>query len=363
MKSARIRKNLIARRLARRGVAVAAGLGIGALVGSGDLEVRAAERIKVVATLPDLASIAHFVGGDRVEVECLSKGYEDPHFVVPTPSLMVLVNKADLFVELGLQLEQWADNVLQGARNPRVLAGQPGHVIAGEGIETIEKAAILSRSGGDVHPQGNPHVWLSPLLVKQLAANVAAGLKRVDPSGASDYEGNLKSFQDRIDRSMFGDELPKIIKPEQLERLLRVGKLYDYLDSKEYEGRKLSTRLGGWLARMQPVRGMKLVAHHKTWGYFERDFGIDIVGWIEPKPGLAVTPAHLAELKETIRSQGVKLIIHDPFYPPQYAQELAAETGIREVTVPSLVGGVPGADDTFKLFDVLTERIVGGLRP
>lgn len=320
------------------------------------------EKVRVVATLTDLASIARFVGGERVEVVCLSKGYEDPHHVIPTPTLMIEANRADLFVEMGLDLEIWSAQVLDGARNPRIRAGAPGHVFAAEGIATLDRPAVLTRAQGDIHPFGNPHVNLSPLEGKILAANVAAGLKRVDPAGAADYDANLQAFRSRIDRSFFGEELVKLVKPEQLERLVRAGKLFEYLDSKDFGGSKLATRLGGWLAKMRPVRGAKLVAHHKNWVYFERDFGVEVVGTIEPKPGLTPTPGHVSELKELIRKAGVKLIIHAPYYPASYAADLAEETGIREITTPTLVGGVPEADDYFRLFDVLTDRFVAALQ-
>lgn len=321
-----------------------------------------AEKLRVVATLTDLASIARFVGGERVEVVCLSKGYEDPHHVIATPTLMVEANRADLFIEMGLDLEIWSESVLDGARNPRIRAGTPGHVFAAEGIPTLDRPAVLTRAQGDIHPFGNPHVNLSPLNGKILAANIAAGMKRVDPAGAAEYDANLKAFQSRIDSAFFGDELVKLVKPDQLERLVRAGKLFEYLDSKEFGGSKLATRLGGWLAKMRPVRGAKLVAHHKNWVYFERDFGVEVVGYIEPKPGLTPTPGHVSELKELIRKAGVKLIIHAPYYPGSYAADIAAETGIREITAPTLVGGVPGADDYFRLFDVLTDRFVAGLQ-
>ncbi len=323
----------------------------------------AAEKVRVVATLTDLASIARFVGGDRVDVTCLSKGYEDPHYVLPTPSLIVEANRADLYVEMGLELEIWSERVLEGSRNPRIQVGAPGHVFAAEGVPTLEKPAVLTRAQGDIHPFGNPHVNLSPMNGKILAANIAAGLKRVDAAGSEEYDRNLKAFEDRVDRSLFGDELVRLVKPEQLERLVRAGKLHDYLESKEYQGKKLATRLGGWMGKMRGVRGAKLIAHHKNWVYFERDFGVEVVGYIEPKPGLTPSPAHVSALKDLIAKSGARLVIHAPYYPASYAQDLAAETGIVEVTMPTLVGGVPGADDTFALFDVLTDRMVAGLKP
>jgi ABC-type Zn uptake system ZnuABC Zn-binding protein ZnuA len=274
---------------------------------------------------------------------------------------MVEANRADLFVEMGLQLELWSEQVINGSRNARIRPGSPGHVFAAEGIPTMEVPAVLTRAQGDIHPFGNPHVNLSPLSGKVFAANVANGLKRVDPAGADVYDANARAFQDRIDREFFGEELVKLVKPEQLERLVRAGKLFEYLDSKDFGGSKLASRLGGWLGKTREIRGAKIVSHHKNWPYFARDFGIEVVGEIEPKPGLTPTPAHVSDLKELIRRAGVKLVIHAPYYPADYAAELAAETGIREVTMPTMVGGVPGADDYFAFFDVLTDRLVANL--
>jgi zinc/manganese transport system substrate-binding protein len=347
---------------ASRGVAIVASVLLASSIPVLASSVEATPKIRVVATLTDLADIARFVGGDRVDVLSLSKGYEDPHFVLPTPSLMVAANKADLYIEMGLQLELWSERVLEGARNPRILLGRPGHVFAAEGIETLDRPSVISPSQGDVHPQGNPHLNLSPLLGKHLAANIEAGLERVDPAGAGEYRRNLKRFQDRIDRSLFGEELIRVVRPDQLARLMRAGKLHEFLDSNEYEGRKLSEMLGGWLAKLRPFRGAKVVSHHKNWAYFERDFGIRVVGTIEPKPGLTPSAGDLAELKERIRAENVRLIIHAPYYPPQYARTLAAEAGIREVTLPTLVGGVPEAVDYFALFDAITDRIASALR-
>jgi len=163
-------------------------------------------KLRVVTTLSDLASIAREIGGEHVEVKSLISGGQEPHTAVPKPSLMAAVNKADLFVEVGLELELWAERVLEGAHNPRVLEGQPGFVRASDGVSTLEVPRVLTRAEGGVHPQGNPHIWLDPLNGIKIAENITEGLKRVDPEHAEKYESNLTAFKERIWKALYGCE-------------------------------------------------------------------------------------------------------------------------------------------------------------
>ena len=166
-----------------------------------------AQTIKVVTTLPTLKALVEEVGGDRVDVVALSRGDQDPHFVTPTPVLMRRTREADLFIENGFTLEQWADEVVNGSGNSKIFRGTSGRVTAAEGIAALEIPSILSREMGDIHPQGNPHVWLDPLRAKIEATNIADALKRVDPENAGYYESRKESFHGRIDEALFGEEL------------------------------------------------------------------------------------------------------------------------------------------------------------
>src|SRR5262245_32105299 len=194
------------------------------------------KKVKVVCTLPTLKALVQEVGGDRVDVIALAKGDQDPHFVTPTPVLMRKTREADLFVENGLSLELWADEVVNGSGNSRIFRGMPGRVVASNGISALEIPSVLTREMGDIHPQGNPHVWLDPLLAKIEANNIAAALKTADPSGADYYEKRRADFASRIDESLFGAELVKLVGAPKLTRLAHSGQLHQFLDSNKVGG-------------------------------------------------------------------------------------------------------------------------------
>jgi zinc/manganese transport system substrate-binding protein len=183
------------------------------------------ENVYAVATLGVLGDLAREVGGDLVEVEVLANPAQDPHYVEPRPTLMQKTRKADVFIEVGLQLELWADKVVAGSGNARIQTGQPGRVVASQGISTLELPQQLSREWGDVHPFGNPHVWLDPLNAADMAANVAAGLARVDPAHEDAYAARLADFQRRIDVALFGEALVAEVGGKMLARQARRGRL------------------------------------------------------------------------------------------------------------------------------------------
>src|SRR5881409_2109548 len=162
------------------------------------------KKVQIVCTLPTLKALTEEVGGDRVEVIALAKGDQDPHFVTPTPVLMQRTRSASLFIENGFSLELWGDQVVNGSGNPKIFRGTPGRIVAGNGIAALEVPSVLTRELGDIHPQGNPHVWLDPLQAKVEAANIAEALKATDPAGADYYSKRLSDFNTRIDNAMFG---------------------------------------------------------------------------------------------------------------------------------------------------------------
>ncbi len=319
--------------------------------------------LKVVASSETLASLAAEIGGTRVEVHALGRGLENPHSIMATPSLMLQVNGADLFIETGLELELWVENLLDGGRNPRVLRGAPGHVVASQGISTLEVPASLSRADGDVHPQGNPHVWLHPLNLGPMAANIAAGLERVDPDGAAHYQTRLADFQQRLDEAFFGKTLLELLGRDYCYRLQQSGGLLEFLDSHEFQGTPLLDRLGGWRKQMLPLRGARLLGYHKTWSYLAAAFDLQIVEHLEPKPGISPTPAHLARLRVLLRDGAVDALVVAPYYDLGKAQALGEEGGKPALALPSAVGGDPEADDVFALFDRISALLNDAVRP
>lgn len=310
-------------------------------------------KLKVVTTLGVLASLTREVGGERVEVEALANPTQDPHFVQPRPTLMEKARACDLFVELGMQLELWAGKVVEGSGNPKIQPGQPAHVVASTGITALELPRELSREWGDVHPYGNPHVWLDPLNTKDMAANIAAGLEAVDPAHKDEYEANLKQFQSRIDDALFGAELVKQVGGKMLTRQARQGRLTEYLAQKHCE--KL---LGGWLARAAPLAGRPVVTYHKSWVYFAERFGLKIPIEIEEKPGIPPSARHRDAVVELIKAQKVRTVLHEVFYDEGAANYLAAETGAHKAIVPIDVGAEAGAKDYFALVDLWIDKLL-----
>jgi zinc/manganese transport system substrate-binding protein len=305
------------------------------------------EKKRVVCTLPVLKSIAEELGGDRFDVTSLSKPDQDPHFVSPTPSLMKRLREADLFIEIGLQLELWADEVANGSGNPRVQKGGAGRIVASAGISREDVPKIADRSQGDVHPEGNPHVWLDPLRAQAVAENIAAGLKRASPQAAGEVDARLKRFKERIDEALFGSELIKEVGVRTLHRKAGDGTLLAWLEEKN-----LNT--GGWLKKAQPLRGLEVVEHHRVWVYLAGALGFKVIASIEQKPGIQPGPGSLRELEETIKSRKVRVIIVDNYYDPSYARALGERTGAKSAIIPNQ----PGAEDYVQFIDSVIDRLV-----
>jgi ABC-type Zn uptake system ZnuABC Zn-binding protein ZnuA len=316
-----------------------------------------APRKKVLCTLPVLEALVREVGGDAFETGSLSRPDQDPHFVSPTPSLMKKLREADLFIQIGLQLELWADAVADGSGNPRVQKGGPGRLAASAGIPREEVPRVLSRTEGDIHPEGNPHLWLDPLRAKAVAENIARALQAVAPERKADVEARLKRFKDRIDEAVFGADLVRELGGAALTRRALDGTLAAWL-----EERRLSDKLGGWLRKAAPLRGRKVVEFHRTWVYFARLCGLEIVGSVEPKPGIAPGPQHLARLRELLRQGEVSLIVVENHQDLSNPRALEEQTGVRMVVLPTQPGGEPGTEDYFKLIDFILDRLLEGVK-
>lgn len=319
---------------------------------------RAGDPLNVVATTPDLARIAEAVGGDQVEVTAIASGVQDPHFVDPKPSYVVKLRDADLFLVNGLDLEiGWVPPLLEGAHNPQVNAGAAGYVDCSRGIPVIEvPVGEVSRAQGDVHPYGNPHYLTDPLNLKIVAETVAAALSHAAPAGAAGFESRKKAFQRRIDEAMFGATLVDEVGGSKLDRLARSGELDAFLNQNQ-----LSQKLGGWMAKMRPYQGRKIVFYHRSFSYFIARFGLQVAGFVELKPGIQPGPGHLAEVVTQLRREKIPLVGTHPFYDQKIAQLVADKGGAHLVVFPLGVGGVKGADDSVKLFDTITELMTHGL--
>ncbi len=306
---------------------------------------------EVVCTLPHLAAITQELAPEAT-VTVLATGNEDPHRLSPTPALMAKVRDADLYVEIGMNLELWSTRLLDNAGNPGIRRGQPGHVRASEGIPVLGVPTDLTRARGDLHPEGNPHVWLDPLNGAVLAKNIAAGLSRIDPDHAADYESRAEAFQDKVWERSFGEDLVAFMGGETLERLERGGKLRPFLEAKE-----MSDRLGGWLKQGAGLQDKPVVFYHQSWVYFIERFDLDVVGYIEDRPGIAPTAGHREQLRAAMLNRSVGVIGVTSYYDDRLARGLAEEVGARVVQLPGDVGGTAKARDWWSLIDTLLEAL------
>ena len=263
-------------------------------------------QIKVVTTLTDLQSITRLIGGDQVDAFAIATGFQNPHFVDPKPSYILKLARADVFVTVGLDLEiGWVPPLLNSARNAKIQKGGDGYVDASVNIPLLQVPTSASREQGDIHIYGNPHYWLDPLNGKIIARNICAGLVRVDPDHRSLYEGNLKKFDETIDAK-----------------------------TKE------------WTEKMRPFAGTKIIAYHNEWPYFEQRFGLKIVDFLEPKPGIPPTPSQLLKVINEIKRDHIKVIITSPYFNTDSADLVARNTGAKVVTLATSVG----ANDTIKTY-------------
>ena len=307
-------------------------------------------QVQVVTTLSAYASIANAVGGERVEAVAISRGDEDAHFVKPKPSFALMLKKADLFVTTGLDLELWAPAVVDKSGNKSIRDGQPGYVSASQGVPMLDVPESVSREGGDVHIYGNPHIHTSPLNAKIIAANIVAGLKRVDPEGATVYDSNLTAFNRRLDEKLYGKELVELLGAEVLDPLARQGKLIEFLRGQEYEGESLIERLGGWMGKGMVFRGEKLVAYHKNWIYFTDLFGLEVAGYVERKPGIPPSARHVHHLLDLIKDGRIRVLWASSYFNQEKVRSISERARCQAIIV-SLGPMTVTADCYFELID------------
>lgn len=280
-------------------------------------------QVRVVTSTTDLYDIARQVGGSRVTVRHISEGFQDPHFVEAKPSFVLELKRADLWAFVGLDLEiGWMPVLLDGARNPRIRPGEPGYVDVSRAIPVLDvPTGPVDRSQGDVHPLGNPHYWLDPANGVRIANLFRDRLTQIDPQGGAEYAANAQAFAERLGR--------------------------------------VRETLAPALAQ---ISGKPIVAWHTSWRYFAAFTGARIVGYIEPRPGVPPSPSHLAGLIETMRREGARVIVMEPFYDRRTADAVASRTGARVLVLPSSVGGVKGVDDYLGLIGHNVEQLAAALR-
>lgn len=301
--------------------------------------------IRVVTSLTTYAAIAREIAGDKAQVVSIAEGDENPHFVQPRPSFVLTLRRADLFVTTGLDLELWVPALLDKASNPRLAAGAPGFVTVYNGLTLLDVPQALSRSQGDIHVYGNPHLWTDPANAVIIGRNILTGLKRVSPENAAYFDQRFNAFKESVVRAYLGDELIQLLGGvDVVVGLGEQGKLLDFLTAKTYQGKPLIERAGGWLKDGEVFRGQKMVCYHKEWDYFSRAFGIPCVDYVEPKPGIPPTPRHVADVIDLMKRENVKVLFSTNYYDRGQVESVAARTNATAVIVPSNVGGAPGTD-------------------
>ena len=274
--------------------------------------------LNVVASLPDFGAIAEAIGGKAVKVTTIARGSEDPHFVDARPSFVRVLNKADLLIEGGADLEiGWLPTLVNAARNAKIQGKEKGHLVLGASMRLMDvPKAPVDRSMGDVHPTGNPHYWLDPRNGKIIADKIAEALIQLDAKNAAQFQKNLADFKAKLD-----------------------------------------TKWAEWQTKMEPLRGTKVITYHKSYEYLAAAFGVEIFGQLEPKPGIEPTATHINDLVQRAKEAGVKLVLIEPYRPRRSAEQVAAAVGARLVIVPDKTDSVPEARDYLSLFDTIVSKL------
>jgi ABC-type Zn uptake system ZnuABC Zn-binding protein ZnuA len=300
--------------------------------------------VRVVTSLSTYAAITSEIAGDRATVISIGRGDENPHYVQPRPSFALELQRADLFVSTGLDLELWVPALLDKAGNPKVNTGGPGFVTAYTGIDLVDVPTSFSRAEGDIHAYGNPHIWADPINGIIIGQNITIGLKRVSPENAAYFQQRFEAWRDQILRRLVGDSLVALLGDDAVYNLNVKNAFWDFVHAQKYQGRALADRLGGWLKEGEVFHGKRMVCYHKEWDYFSGRFHIPCVAFVEPKPGIPPTPNHVAELIEQMRSQHIPVIFAANFYDYSQINTIAERTGAKAVVVAANAGGAPGTD-------------------
>lgn len=313
-----------------------------------------ADRLRVVATTPDLADLARQVGGDAVEVTSLAKGPQDVHFVEPRPSFVKELHGADLLIRVGMELESgWLPTLLDAARNPRIQAGAAGSLDASTAIVPREvPQGRVDRSMGDVHPFGNPHYLPDPLNGLRVAGAIRERLSALRPDEAGGFGARYDAFAAELVERLVGPELAARRPPAEIAAAVEAGSLPALLA-------ETGAPLGGWLGAIGTGPRREAVEDHRAWIYLAERFGLELVAALEPLPGIAPTTRHLQEVVERMRAEHVGLILATPYFSPRHAEFVAERTGARIVELAHQTGSRPGTDDYLATVDFNVRALVG----
>ena len=319
-----------------------------------------AAQVKVVTSLTTYGSIAREIVGDRGTVTSIAQGDENPHFVQPKPSFVALLRDADLFVTTGLDLELWVPTLLDRAGNRKIMEGGPGYVAAYVGITLVEVPVSLSRAGGDIHADGNPHIHTDPINGIIIGRNILAGLLKVDAANADYYRARELDFETRILEATIGKELVGVLTPATAFNLLKTNQLDAFLARTMLHGKPLSDQLGGWLKAGADFRGKEMVCYHKEWSYFSVRFQVTCVAFVEAKPGIPPTPGHVEEVIALMKERQVPVLFATNYYPRSQIEQVAAKTGAAAVVVPENTFGAPGVTTYFDLVNTWVTGLAAG---
>ena len=282
----------------------------------------AADKIRVVTTIPDLKALTDEVGGDLVDVESLARGTQNAHELEIRPSLMLKLRRADLLIENGLELDSWAEVAVQGANNAKIVRGAPGRVDASRGIQVLDVPSTrVDRSMGDVHPHGNPHYSLDPGMAPIITQNIVDGLARFAPERRDAFAKNRQAFLARLDEAM-----------------------------------------ARWMRALEPLKGAKVVVYHPQWIYVLNRFGLTQAATLEDRPGIPASPAHLAHVIRQMKEERIRVIIVEPWNDVKLATRVAEEAGGKAVVLASMVGGVKGTDSYIAALDHNVNALAQALR-
>jgi ABC-type Zn uptake system ZnuABC Zn-binding protein ZnuA len=284
----------------------------------------AAPKLRVVTTTADLAALTREVGGDRTDVTSIARGYQDPHFVEPKPSFLMLLRNADLLEAIGMELEvSWLPPLIDQSRNANIRPGAAGYLDLSRGVEILDRpTGAVNRSMGDVHPLGNPHYWLDPANAVRIAIQIERKLSELRPADASYFRQRLNDFKLRINEA----------------------------DQR-------------WKAALAPHRGAKIVTYHNSWPNFTRRYGLVVVDYVEPKPGVPPSPSHVFNLINKMKADQVKVIVMEPYFDHKTPQSIAQRTGAKVLVLyPSVGGAKSGTDDYISLMNHNVTELVKALR-
>jgi ABC-type Zn uptake system ZnuABC Zn-binding protein ZnuA len=283
----------------------------------------ASAQLKVVATTEDLGSLANEIGGDKVTVTSLAKGYQDPHFVDPKPSFILAVSRADVLLVVGRELEiGWLPPLLTSSRNAKIQPGSKGYLDASMNVKILEiPTGQITRAMGDVHPLGNPHYWLDPGNGRRMAQAIRDKLSELSPADKALFDKRYADFDQR-----------------------------------------LAAAEKRWDAAMAPYKGTKIVTYHRSWPNFMERFGLDVMGYVEPKPGIPPAPAHTIELIDAMKKQNAKLIVVEPYFDLKTPQAITNQIGGKVLVLAPSVGGEKPATDYNKLFDYDVDLLASTLK-